>query len=634
MNNPFPSYYEEVIYKTRYARWNEEANRREHWDETVHRLVCYYADKTSLTENEAQGLAAAIRNLEVMPSMRSLMTAGPALERCNVAGYNCAYLVCDSPRAFDEAMYILMCGTGVGYSVEQHYTDQLPRISEIFEESDTVIKVADSKEGWAKALREMISLLIAGQLPKWDVSLVRKAGERLKTFGGRASGPEPLVDLFKFASNLFKQAAGRRLTSLECHDLFCKIADVVVVGGVRRSAMISLSDVIDDRLRKAKQGSWWDLFPHRALSNNSAVYNNRRPEMDLFLTEWKALIDSKSGERGIFSRYACQNIAGRNGRRDSTFDFGTNPCSEIILRPHQFCNLTEVIVRHTDTLEDLKRKVEIAAILGTIQSTFTNFKYLRKIWKQNCEEERLLGVSFTGVCDNLSLLTKENLNELRDLVVQVNKHWAERLGINPSTATTCVKPSGTVSQLVNSASGLHTRFSDYYIRSIRADNKDPITEFLKSLGVPFEPAFGKEESTTVFYFPVKSPETSLKRDQQTAIEALELWKLLQDEWCEHKPSCTIYVRDEEWLEVGAWVYKNFDKMSGISFLPYDGGTYRQAPYQECSKEEYEEFLKKMPASINWDELSLFEWQDNTTGSQEFACSGGSCEIVSVGTLDG
>ena len=634
MNNPFPSYYEEVIYKTRYARWNEEANRREHWDETVHRLVCYYADKASLTEDEAQGLAAAIRNLEVMPSMRSLMTAGPALERCNVAGYNCAYLVCDSPRAFDEAMYILMCGTGVGYSVEQHYTDQLPRISEIFEESDTVIKVADSKEGWAKALREMISLLIAGQLPKWDVSLVRKAGERLKTFGGRASGPEPLVDLFKFASNLFKQAAGRRLTSLECHDLFCKIADVVVVGGVRRSAMISLSDVIDDRLRKAKQGSWWDLFPHRALSNNSAVYNNRRPEMDLFLTEWKALIDSKSGERGIFSRYACQNIAGRNGRRDSTFDFGTNPCSEIILRPHQFCNLTEVIVRHTDTLEDLKRKVEIAAILGTIQSTFTNFKYLRKIWKQNCEEERLLGVSFTGVCDNLSLLTKENLNELRDLVVQVNKHWAERLGINPSTATTCVKPSGTVSQLVNSASGLHTRFSDYYIRSIRADNKDPITEFLKSLGVPFEPAFGKEESTTVFYFPVKSPETSLKRDQQTAIEALELWKLLQDEWCEHKPSCTIYVRDEEWLEVGAWVYKNFDKMSGISFLPYDGGTYRQAPYQECSKEEYEEFLKKMPASINWDELSLFEWQDNTTGSQEFACSGGSCEIVSVGTLDG
>ena len=634
MNNPFPSYYEEVIYKTRYARWNEEANRREHWDETVHRLVCYYADKASLTEDEAQGLAAAIRNLEVMPSMRSLMTAGPALERCNVAGYNCAYLVCDSPRAFDEAMYILMCGTGVGYSVEQHYTDQLPRISEIFEESDTVIKVADSKEGWAKALREMISLLIAGQLPKWDVSLVRKAGERLKTFGGRASGPEPLVDLFKFASNLFKQAAGRRLTSLECHDLFCKIADVVVVGGVRRSAMISLSDVIDDRLRKAKQGSWWDLFPHRALSNNSAVYNNRRPEMDLFLTEWKALIDSKSGERGIFSRYACQNIAGRNGRRDPTFDFGTNPCSEIILRPHQFCNLTEVIVRHTDTLEDLKRKVEIAAILGTIQSTFTNFKYLRKIWKQNCEEERLLGVSFTGVCDNLSLLTKENLNELRDLVVQVNKHWAERLGINPSTATTCVKPSGTVSQLVNSASGLHTRFSDYYIRSIRADNKDPITEFLKSLGVPFEPAFGKEESTTVFYFPVKSPETSLKRDQQTAIEALELWKLLQDEWCEHKPSCTIYVRDEEWLEVGAWVYKNFDKMSGISFLPYDGGTYRQAPYQECSKEEYEEFLKKMPASINWDELSLFEWQDNTTGSQEFACSGGSCEIVSVGTLDG
>ena len=631
-NDPFPSDYEQFIYTSRYSRWIESEKRRENWTETVQRLVRYYGDAVELTGEEMAELHEAIYNLEVMPSMRALMTAGPALDRCHVAAYNCAYLPVDSPRSFDEAMYILMCGTGVGFSVEKKYTDQLPRISEQFEQTGTVIRVADSKEGWAKAFRELVSLLIAGQIPKWDVSGVRPAGARLKTFGGRASGPEPLEDLFRFAVHLFSSAAGRRLTNLECHDLMCKVADIVVVGGVRRSAMISLSDVTDDRMRKAKSGAWWEQNGYRALANNSAVYENRRPDMDLFMKEWRSLYDSKSGERGIFSRAACQKIAGRNGRRDEAVEYGTNPCSEIILRPFQFCNLTEIVVRADDTIESLRRKAKIASILGTIQSTFTDFKYLRKVWKDNCEEERLLGVSLTGVCDNLPILTKGNLNELRDIVIQTNNEWAERLEINPSAATTCVKPSGTVSQLVNSASGLHTRHSDYYVRTVRADNKDPLTNFLKDQGVPFEPAFGKEDSTTVFSFPIKSPDDCITRKDQTAIEALELWKHFQDEWCEHKPSVTISVKEDEWMKVGAWVYDNFDSMSGVSFLPYDGGSYRQAPYQEITPEEYEEFRKRMPEAVEWDKLREYETEDTTTGTQEYACSGGVCEIVSIGVV--
>lgn len=639
MNSPFPSVYEEFIFKSRYARWLPDENRRENWDETVDRLVDYYYEAVNDDDKPPVGqmsdwdeLRNAIYNLEVMPSMRALMTAGPALDRCHVPAYNCAYLPVDSPRSFDEAMYILMCGTGVGFSVEKKYVDALPRISEQFEDSPTVITVADSKEGWAKALRELISLLIAGQVPQWDMSRVRPKGARLKTFGGRASGPEPLVDLFRFTIALFRSAAGRRLTSLECHDLMCKIADVVVVGGVRRSAMISLSDVTDDRMRHAKSGNWWANTLHRALANNSAVYEHRRPDMDLFLTEWKALYDSKSGERGFFSRYACQNIAGRNGRRNAEFDFGTNPCSEIILRPFQFCNLTEIVVRVGDTLDSLKQKARIAAILGTIQSSFTDFRYLRKIWQDTCNEERLLGVSLTGVCDNLELLERPDvLEQLKLEVIKTNEEWAARLGIPQSTATTCVKPSGTVSQLVNSASGLHTRHSPYYLRTVRADNKDPLTQFLKDVGVYAEPAIGKEDSTTVFYFPIKSPEKAITRYDQTAIEALNLWKHLQDNWCEHKPSATISVREEEWMDVGAWVYQNFDTLSGVSFLPYDGGVYQQAPYQELNKEDWEAWVAKHPTpEINWDDLRFYETEDTTTGSQEFACSAGACEVVNIG----
>lgn len=641
-SNPFPSDYEQFIFTSRYAKWIENEKRRENWNETVSRLSDYYfriyKDKfTSDVEADAVygRLYSAIYNLDVMPSMRALMSAGPALDRCHVPAYNCAYLPVDNPRAFDETMYILMNGTGVGYSVENKYVDKLPRVSEEFEDSPTVIRVADSKEGWAKAFRELISLLYSGQVPRWNVDGVRPAGSRLKTFGGRASGPAPLVDLFVFAVNMFKGAAGRRLTSIECHDLMCKVADIVVVGGVRRSAMISLFDCTDDSMGTAKSGAWWETTGHRALANNSAVYENRRPEPGFFMKKWKELYDSKSGEPGFFSRYACQAIAARNGRRDQSFEFGTNPCSEIILRPFQFCNLTEIVVRADDDIESLKRKAEIASILGTIQSTFTDFKYLRKVWRDNCEEERLLGVSLTGIMDNLKILTKENLNEIRDTVISTNVSWARRLGISPSTATTCVKPSGTVSQLVNSASGLHTRHSPYYIRTVRGDNKDPLTSFLVEQGVPNEPAFGKEGSTTVFSFPVRSPEGAKTRHDQTAIEALETWKLIQDEWCEHKPSVTISVKEEEWMSVGAWVYDNFDSLSGVSFLPYDNGSYRQAPYQECSKEEYEEAVSKMPKSIAWDSLQDFEKEDTTTSSQELACTGSVCEIVSIGnTADG
>lgn len=635
--SPFPSQYEEFIYKSRYARWDEDKGRRENWDETVDRLVDYYVKKVSshIATEEAVELWEAIHNLEVMPSMRALMTAGPALDRCHVPAYNCAYLPVDSLRSFDECMYILMCGTGVGFSVETKYVEQLPRISEEFSDSDTVVRVADSKEGWAKAFRELISLCSAGQVPRWDVSKVRPAGARLKTFGGRASGPEPLVDLFRFTVDLFKSAAGRRLSTLEAHDLMCKIADIVVVGGVRRSAMISLFDCTDDRMVTAKSGAWWEAAGQRRLANNSAVYNNRKPDPGFFMKRWRDLYESKSGEPGFFSRYACQAIAGRSGRRDSNHDFGTNPCSEIILRPFQFCNLTEIVVRADDTFETLARKARIASILGTIQSTFTDFKYLRKIWRDTCDEERLLGVSLTGVCDNLGLIGDGSvLERLRAIVVETNAEWAARLGVAPSAATTCVKPSGTVSQLVNSASGLHTRHSEYYLRTVRADNKDPLTQFLKDAGVYWEPDAMAKGSTSVFYFPIKSPEGAVTRDNQTAVQALDLWKHLQDNWCEHKPSMTCNVREDEWVDVAAWVYKNFDALSGVAFLPHDGGTYKQAPYQEITAEQYAEWQEQHPMpELDWTRLADYEKEDHTTGTQELSCSGGVCEIVDIGRVE-
>lgn len=624
--------YQKFIHASRYARWRDDLGRRETWEETVERLIRYYETATWKLNPDVEQqttyheLYDAILNMEVMPSMRCMMTAGPALDRCNVGAYNCAYLPVDSPRSFDEAMYVLMCGTGVGFSVEEKYVSQLPRITEEFNGTDTTIVVEDSKEGWCKAFRELLTLLIAGQVPRWDVSRVRPAGARLKTFGGRASGPEPLVRLFEFSVRLFQTARGRRLTSLEAHDLMCMIADVVVVGGVRRSAMISLSDLGSEPMAKAKSGAWWEGHVHRQLANNSAVYNGK-PEVGEFLKEWKSLYDSKSGERGIFNRDASRKLVEKLGKRSPDYDFGTNPCSEIILRPFQFCNLTEVVVRPEDKIDDLRRKVRLATILGTVQSTFTNFKYLRKIWQKNTEEERLLGVSLTGIADNRALWTTDGriLNELKELANEVNAEWADRLGIPRSAAITCVKPSGTVSQLVNSASGVHPRWSKYYLRSVRNDSKDPISNFLIEAGVPHEPD-ARNPSAVVFYFPQKAPDSSIVREDVKAVEHLEVWKTFQENWCEHKPSVTISVSEDEWLPVAAWCYGNFDVLSGVSFLPFDPTEYPQAPYQTLTKEAYEEWLTKMPETIDWSRLKEYEAEDNTVGSQELACVAGFCEV--------
>ena len=626
--------YQKFIGYSRYSRWLDDEQRREHWDEVINRYTdwmwahLFNTYQYYIPSDLFHELHEAMLNLEVMPSMRCLMTAGPALDRTHVAGYNCAYLTVDSPRAFDEAMYILLCGTGVGFSVEQQYIDKLPRVAADLSESYTTIKVGDSKEGWAKSFRELVHSLYGGSIPKWDVSSVRPAGARLKTFGGRASGPEPLCDLFDFTIRTFRHARGRRLTPLECHDIMCKIGDVVVVGGVRRSALISLSNLNDEGLKNAKHGAWWDQEPQRGLANNSAVYMGR-PSIGEFLREWQSLYDSKSGERGIFNRRASVDQVARNGRRDPNHDFGTNPCSEIILRPNQFCNLTEVVVRSGDDLASLRRKVRLATILGTFQSTLVNFPYLRNIWRKNTEEERLLGVSLTGIFDNTELSRANNdwLTELKNEAISTNKEFAELLGINPSNAITCVKPSGTVSQLVDSASGIHPRHSQFYIRTVRGDRKDPLTQFLIDSGIPNEPDVTKPADTVVFSFPQRAPEGATTRADLTAIDHLEIWKDYQLSWCEHKPSITINVREDEWIKVGAWVYDNFDDLSGVSFLPYSEHTYRQAPYQEITEEQYNEWLTRMPESIDWYKLSDYEKEDTTTGTQEYACAAGFCEIT-------
>jgi len=635
MSNIFPSDYEEFIYTSRYARWIESEGRREKWHETVDRYVDFMRGKLNEDVSDKidwEEIRAAVFNFEVMPSMRALMTAGPALARDNTAGYNCSFLPIDDPKAFDEAMFILLCGTGVGFSVEHKYTKKLPEIPDELFNSDTTIMVKDSKEGWAKALRQLIALLYSGEIPQYNLSRVRPAGARLKTFGGRASGPGPLDDLFKFTIKAFQAAAGRRLNSLECHDIMCKIGEVVVSGGVRRSAMISLSDLQDDRMRHAKSGQWWENNAQRGLANNSAVYNER-PDMETFMREWLSLVESKSGERGIFNREAANNQVKKNERREDGFEWGTNPCSEIVLRPYQFCNLSEVVVRESDDLDDLTRKVRIATIIGTIQSTLTHMPYLRKIWKKNTEEERLLGVSLTGIMDH-NVLSKTTdsarwLNTMRQVSVDTNAKYAELLGIPVSASITCVKPSGTVSQLVDAASGIHTRHNPQYIRTVRGDKKDALTQFMIDSGIPAEDDVMNPNSTTVFSFPKKAPDGAICRHDKSAIEQLELWLIYQREWCEHKPSVTISVKDDEWLAVGAWVYKHFDEISGISFLPFSDHTYRQAPYQDCTFEQYEEMLNSMPEKIDWSKLSEYEHTDNTVSSQTLACTGSVCEVVDI-----
>jgi ribonucleoside-triphosphate reductase len=630
MSNQLPTDYQAFIHKSRYAKYHE-GQGRESWDDTVTRFSVNVI-RDMVDPNTKYQLEQAIMGLEVMPSMRSLMTAGAAAERDNTCMYNCSYLAVDDLKSFDEAMFILLCGTGVGFSVERQSISKLPEVPELFQ-SETNIVVKDSKEGWAKAFRQVIALLYSGEIPTWDVSKVRPAGAPLKTFGGRASGPAPLVDLFNFTINTFKKAAGRKLSSVECHDIMCKIGEVVVVGGVRRSAMISLSNLSDDRMRSAKSGAWWENNPQRALANNSVSYTEK-PDNLSFMKEWMSLVESGSGERGIFNRQASKKQAAMNGRRDADYEFGTNPCSEIILRPSQFCNLTECVVRATDNIDTLSEKVRLATILGTIQSTFVKFPYLRKQWIDNTSEERLLGVSLTGIMDN-PLMTLKNkgldktLAHLKEVAVATNAEWAAKLGIPVAAAITCVKPSGTVSQLVNSASGIHARHSPYYIRTVRGDNKDPLTQFMKDQGIPSEPDAFKPDQTTVFSFPQKAPKGAVCTKDMTAIEQLEMWLMYQRNWCEHKPSVTINVKGEEWLEVGAFVYKHFDEMSGVSFLPFNEHTYQQAPYQDCGKHDYEILKSCMPDRIDWSKLSEYENEDNTSGSQTLACSGDACEIVDL-----
>jgi len=633
-----PTSYQEFIHLSRYARWNEDTGRRETWQQTVARYFDFMQEHlkknndTDISDIRPQ-LEQAVLNLDIMPSMRALMSAGAALERDNVAGFNCSYVAVDTPRAFDETLYILMCGTGVGFSVERQYINKLPDLPEEIHYTDTVIKVADSKIGWAKAYKEFMSLLYSGQIPQWDLSNIRPHGARLKTFGGRASGPAPLADLFQFTANIFFDAVAKgqkKLVSIDCHDLMCKIAEVVVVGGVRRSALISLSNLSDERMRNAKSGSWWEHSQHRALSNNSVAYTDSA-EMGAFMREWLSLYDSKSGERGIFNRQAAEKQAAKNGRREDYKDFGCNPCSEIILRNKQFCNLTEVVVRADDNWSTLSDKVELATILGTFQATLTNFRYLTKAWKDNTEEEALLGVSLTGIMDNkllsTSTLLSTNLETLKNKAVVINEGWSANLGIKQSVAITCVKPSGTVSQLVDSASGIHTRHSEYYIRTVRADKKDPIAQLMVDQGVYHEDDITKPEHTLVFYFPIKSPKGSLTRKDLTALEHLEIWKTYQNHWCEHKPSATISIKEHEWLDVGSWVWNNFDDISGVSFLPYADHSYQQAPYQEITAKEYKEWQKKTTSNIDWDLIKDYEKEDMTENTKELACTAGACEIL-------
>ncbi len=639
MSNQLPTEYQQFIHLSRYSRFMWEEGRRETWAETVGRYFDFFKEDLmdkhnfDMPDDARNELEEAVMDLKVMPSMRCLMTAGPALKKENIAGYNCSYLAIDRVAAFDELLYILMNGTGVGFSVERQFVTKLPIVAENFNDTETTITVADSKIGWAKALKELFALLYQGQVPRWDMSKVRPAGAPLKTFGGRASGPGPLEDLFKFAVKIFRGAAGRRLSSLECHDLVCKIAEIVVVGGVRRSALISLSNLSDDRMRDAKAGQWWEHNTQRALSNNSACYTER-PDIGIFMDEWKSLYDSKSGERGLFNRASAKKQVEKTGRREVDHEFGTNPCSEIILRDREFCNLSEVVIRATDSVATLKEKVRLATILGTFQSILTNFKYLSKKWNENCTEERLLGVSLTGIMDNDLTngrrgleKTAKVLEELKSVAVETNKEWAAKIGIPQSASVTCVKPSGTVSQLVDAASGIHARHNPYYVRTVRGDKKDPLAIMMADMGFPCEDDVMKPDHTLVFSFPMKSPDSAVFRTDMTAIEQLELWKVYQDAWCEHKPSVTISVKEDEWMEVGAWCYKYFDYMSGVSFLPFSDHTYRQAPYQDCSEEEYKKLLDTMPKNVDWSSLSNYESTDLTLGAQEMACAAGGCEIV-------
>lgn len=629
--------YQEYIHQSRYSRYRDDLDRRESWTETIDRVRDFWVDRipNNMKEDLTDAMEAVHRK-DIMPSMRIMMSAGKALSDHNVAGYNCAYVPIDDPRVFSEIVYILMCGTGVGFSVEGKYVNKLPEVDKNMMDTETVIRVKDSKLGWASAYRELISLLYSGRVPQWDLSKIRPSGARLKTFGGRASGPQPLDDLFRFTVGTFKTARGRKLTTLEVHDVVCKIADIVVVGGVRRSALISLSNLSDERLRGAKSGQYWleQGTSQRGLSNNSIAYTTK-PDVDSFMAEMVSMCKDKNGERGIFSRYAATEKY-KDHRRDENQEWGCNPCSEILLRPAQFCNLTEVIVRPKDTIETLRTKVQQATLLGTLQASLTDFKFLSKRWRDNCEEEALLGVSLTGCADHKvlngykkSAVMKDEMIDwlltLKKEAVECNKKTAKKLGINQAAAVTCVKPSGTVSQLCDTASGIHPRFSKYYIRRVRGDVKDPLSQFLQKIGIPTEEDVTNKENV-VFSFPMEAPDGSLLVDNVDAIEQLKIWQTYNDYYTEHKPSVTIYYTQDEFPEVCAYVWKHFDTMSGISFLPRDEHIYTQPPYEKIDKETYKKLKAEMPKTIDWKELAEFETGDNTTVQPELACTAGACEL--------
>jgi ribonucleoside-diphosphate reductase alpha chain len=620
--------YQQFIALSRYARYLAEQHRRETWEETVGRYCDFMVDNYPIFPRDR--MYDATVNMQVMPSMRAMMTAGPAMARDHVASYNCAYIAVDDIRCFDETMYVLMCGTGMGFSVERQFITKLPEVAEEFHESNTIIHVEDSRIGWAQSLRELISLLYAGHIPAWDLSKLRPAGAPLKVFGGRSSGASSLDELFKFCVGIFKRATGRKLNSRECHDIMCKIGDVVVAGGVRRSALLSLSNLSDQRMATAKSGQWWVDEPQRALANNSVAYTEK-PEIGLFMKEWMNLYESKSGERGLFNREAAIKKARSNGRRNPDFHFGVNPCSEISLRSGGVCNLSEVVIRENDTQDTLREKVEIASIIGTFQSMFTDFRYLRSVWKKNADEERLLGVSLTGIMDNALMSGRLGmeplalvLDDLRQCAIETNKEWAARLDIPQSTAITTCKPSGTVSQLVDASSGIHPRFDHYYIRTVRNDKKDPLSDFLISQGVPHETDVTKD-SNWVFSFPMKAPTNSRIASEMTAIDQLEHYLVYTKHWAEHSCSITVYVREHEWLDVAAWVYRNFDDINGISFLPYSEHIYKQAPYQSISETDYHKLMSTFP-DVDYGKYQIDEYDDYTTGNQMLACTAGVCEL--------
>jgi ribonucleoside-diphosphate reductase alpha chain len=637
------SLYQQVIFKTRYARWVEEEGRRENWDETVKRYCDYFEDHLKekhshkIPRKVLKEVYDSIYNLEVMPSMRTLMTSGKALESAEVANYNCAFLVVDAVRAFSEHMYVLMCGAGSGFSVERRFTEKLPEVPEELHPSDTTIIVADSRKGWCAAYNQYLNLLFAGNIAKVNVDKVRKEGTRLKTFGGYASGPGPLLDLFKHTEEIFRGAQGRQLRPIEVFSIMCYIAQIVVVGGVRRSATIALFDKDDIEMRTAKSGYWFNdpKRKHYAMANISAVFETK-PAAAEFMDIWRDLVASKAGEPGILNRKALWEGAEAIGRATryedgSRIPYGVNPCSEIVLQPYSFCNLTGAAIRPEDTLEDIKKKVRVATIIGTWQATVTDFDYLRKVWQSNVEDERLLGVCLAGIMDHpvLSQTTEESArweNELRELAWEVNKSIAEDIGINTTASVTAIKPAGNSGELYDVASGIHPRYAPYYIRSIRQSNGDPMTEFLKATGIPHEVSV-QNARDSIFYFPVKSPEGAICAKDRTAIQQLEHWLHMKRNYATHTISATVYVREHEWIAVGAWVYDNFNEVTGLSFLPYDDHIYQQAPYTPCSAEDYEKARGKMPEEIDWSLLKHFEQSDSTTVSQEFACTGGSCALT-------